>query len=197
MTRRTVLLVWMAVAGVLGCRSETPMPTTAHEGISLARGTEDNSRYVGDVMSGDFVLTQGDAPALASTCPGSAGNGSGNVDFGHSLCLMVWPLWNTASGFEPYELTDDVILVATKEKGKNGRITHVRLLAQDVIGDAGIQHRSDLVPVAQPIIPSTAGYTIHVHAANVPVTRLSGHTSGDPVAVIGWISVGDIVIRPR
>ncbi len=80
-----------------------------------------------------------------------------------------------------------------KEKGNNGRITHVRLLAQDVIGEAGIQHNTDWIPVAYPVVPLKTGGTLHVHAANVEVWRTDSHTGGTRAEMIGLVSIGDIV----
>ena len=103
------------------------------------------------------------------------------------------PDWNPNSSYEPYALTDDVKLIMLKEKGNNGRITHVRLLAQDVIGEEGIQHNTDWIPVAHPVVPLKNGGTLHVHAANVEVWRTDSHTGGTRVEMIGLISIGDIV----
>ncbi|MGH7558417.1 MAG: hypothetical protein ACREMD_11695, partial [Gemmatimonadota bacterium] len=67
----------------------------------------------------------------------------------------------------------------------------------DVIGEAGIAHETDRVLVAVPVVPSDDGFVLHVHAKNVEVWRKSGHTRGDRVEMIGWISIGDIVYSAR
>ena len=74
-------------------------------------------------------------------------------------------------------------------------IARLQLVAQDVSGDGGIKHETDDIPVSQPVAPDPAGFTLHVHADNVPVYRLSGHTGGKRTAMIGTISIGDIVYR--
>lgn len=64
-----------------------------------------------------------------------------------------------------------------------------------MIGEAGIQHGTDWIPVAVPVVASRNGGTLHVHAASVEVWRLSGHTAGVRVEVIGRISIGDVLYR--
>jgi hypothetical protein len=124
---------------------------------------------------------------LVSTCPGAVGDGY-HVAFGDSGCLEFTP---TGSD---YALTDDILMWNPGLK-KDGRITRVRFVAQDVAGPDGIKHDTDEIPVAVPVVPDPAGFTLHVHADNVPVYRLSGHTGGKRVAMIGTISVWDIVYR--
>ncbi|HEU4748854.1 MAG TPA: hypothetical protein VFS56_10165, partial [Gemmatimonadaceae bacterium] len=119
------------------------------------------------------------------------------VVFGHSECMIVTPLW-ASTIYEPYPLRDDVTISVRLEKGKNGRITHVRLYAQDVIGEEGIAHETDWVPVAVPVVPSQAGFTLHVHAKNVEVWRLDSHRGGgNRVEMIGPVSIGDIEYPAR
>jgi hypothetical protein len=112
-----------------------------------------------------------------------------------------WQIQTFGSGclhFTPtgasYELTDD-ITISTPGLQKDGVITRLRLYAQDVSGPDGIAHTTDDIPVAQSVAPDPAGFTLHVHADNVPVYRLSGHTGGKRTAMIGTISIGDIVYR--
>ena len=175
--------------------SETPTATLrdiAREPASALSATG------ADVLQGDLQLADSDAPALASICPSQRFAGTGwAVVFGHSECMIVTPLWASAT-YAAYPLRDDVTLNVRIEKGKNGRITHVRLYGQDVIGEAGVAHETDWVAVAQPVVPSKAGLTLHVHANNVAVWRLDSHLSGgNRVDMIGTISIGDIVYPPR
>ncbi len=146
------------------------------------------------VMQGDLALADADAPALTSSCP-SAGftPNAWAVVFGKSGCLIVRPLWSSAT-YAEYALTDDVVLQVRLEKGKNGRITHMRLNAQDVDGEAGIWHNTDWIAVAQPVVPTKAGFTLHVHAKNVAVWRYDSHLGdGNRVEIIGTVSIGDVV----
>jgi hypothetical protein len=124
---------------------------------------------------------------LVSTCPGAVGDGY-HVAFGTSGCLIFTP---TGSD---YALTDDILMWNPGLK-KDGRITRVRFSAHDVAGPDGIKHDTDEIPVAVPVVPDPAGFVLHVHADNVPVYRLSGHTGGKRVEVIGTISVWDVVYR--
>lgn len=113
--------------------------------------------------------------------------------FGKSLCLIVEAEPWTGSG-DPYPVLDDIVLNAIVEKGKNGRITHMRLVGQDVDGPEGIWHQTDLIPVAEPAVPSKAGFTLHVHAKDVAVWRTDSHLGGgNKVEIIGYISIGDVV----
>lgn len=199
----TRLALPLALTALLAACAEPTQPGNQPAALSAVPTIGDNPsarapQPGADVLQGDFLLADSDAPALASTCPsqGFAGNGW-TVVFGHSLCLIVTPLWASTTN-APYPLTDDVTLSVLRERGKYGRITHVRLYAQDVIGDAGIAHETDWVVVAQPVVPSKAGFTLHVHAKNIQVWRLDSHLSGgNRVDMIGTISIGDIVYPQR
>jgi hypothetical protein len=150
------------------------------------------------IVQGALTLAPADAPALATTCP-SAGFTSNAWDlvFGKSGCLLVAPLWATAQ-YTAYTLSDDLVVRVLIEKGKAGRITHVRLAGQDVDGPEGIWHNTDWIPVAVPVVPAKAGFTLQVHARNVEVWRTDSHLAGgNRVAMIGTVSIGEIVYPPR
>lgn len=161
-------------------------------------GGDSDATLTGTIVAASDHFT-GEAVPLESTCATGVKVGQWHLDFGSSGCLIVTLDWNTdaqtnAFANTPYPLTDDVKLIVQKESGKNGRITHVRLLGQDVVGDAGIGHSTDLIPVSQAVAPDKAGFTLHVHAARVPVYRLDSHMfGGNQVALIGWVSIGDAV----
>lgn len=159
-------------------------------------GTGQNPKG-GTVVHGDLTLAESDAPAIASTCPTPGDFRSGNgwaLVFGKSGCLIVSPLRATTVDGD-YALADDIVIGVQLEKGKNGRITHVRLGGQDVDGPEGIFHDTDWLPVFEPVVPTKAGFTLHVHASNVPVWRWSSHLprDGERVEIVGVISIGDIV----
>lgn len=187
----------LAVTLTAGCQNQ-PAPTAPEVPIPAASGGAggggDGGALLGEVGLGDFI---GTATTIESTCPGGVTTAGWHVSYEHTQCLIVSPDWNAASGYAPYSLTDDLVLVMHKEKGKNGRITSMRLIGQDVIGGAGIAHQTDFVPVAIPVVPTKAGYALHVHANNMEVWRMDSHTGGNRVAMIGWISIGDIVVRPQ
>ncbi|HUF49391.1 MAG TPA: hypothetical protein VMN60_01070 [Longimicrobiales bacterium] len=182
------LTVTLMLAAACSESPSSPAPELGFQAAKPASGVT-----AADVLLGDAGYDATDPSILSSTCPGAVGT-HWHVNFGHTGCLIVSPAWSSTT-YEPYDLTDDVKLIVTREKGKNGRITHVKLLAQDVIGEEGIAHETDDVPVAIPVAPSNKGFTLHVHAAAIPVWRLSGHTGGDRVAVIGTITIGDIIYR--
>ncbi len=181
---------------VAGCsrQSQSPVSPTAADAASAdARAGGTGTKLRGDVVVGDAIFAAEDASPIASTCSTQAGN-TWSLDFGHTQCLVVRPVWSPDSSYQPYALTDDVKVITLQDRSSK-LITHVRLLAQDVIGDAGIQHDTDWIPLAAPAAPAKGGGTLHVHAANVEVWRLSGHTGGTRVEMIGRISIGDLVYR--
>lgn len=176
----------------LGC-NDGPVGPLVPEPLAPSFGRQASSGAA-DVIQGDFALADTDAPALLSTCRGSATSPGWSVVFGKTLCLIVKPFGK----YENYQLTDDIVLAVTLEKGKNGRITHIRMNGQDVDGPAGIWHNTDVIPVQQPVVPSKAGFTLHVHARNLQVWRLDSHLSGgNRVEMVGTISIGDVVYTPQ
>ena len=184
------------LASILVACSDATSPTIEPGAPALARGGTVGASFA-DVLRGDFALGEADAPALTSSCPGQSGAPGWAAVFGKSRCLIVAPLW-ASTVYRAYTLEDDIVIGTLIEKGKNGRITHVRLNGQDVDGTEGIWHSTDWIAVAVPVIPSKAGFTLHVHAANVQVWRYDSHLGdGNRVAIIGTVSIGDIVYRSQ
>lgn len=183
-------VVLVAAALVVGCQeSSTPVgpeleaSTFGQETLFAKRGGGNGG---GGTLVAEVVVGDGPAGSITSDCPRETGT-QWHVTYQDSGCLIVMPAGSS------YALTDDVMLIMTTEKGKNGRITHVRLRGQDVIGDAGIMHETDELEVAIPTVPDKNGFTLHVHTPTVEVWRLSGHTGGERVEMIGTIDIGDIV----
>lgn len=147
----------------------------------------------GSISQGDLTLAAGESPALATTCPSSGfTRDSWALVFGKSGCLIVSPLW-ASTAYEAYQLADDLVLNIQRD-GRKGPITHVRLVGQDVDGPDGIWHNTDWIPVAVPVVPQAAGFTLHVHAKNVGVWRYDSHLGGgNRVEMIGTISIGDVI----
>ncbi|MGK2934847.1 MAG: hypothetical protein ACSLFE_06335 [Gemmatimonadaceae bacterium] len=195
----TVALLLLVIAG---CSEPVGPDTTAPAASIHAKGGNSGggsgSGSGAYVIQGDLVLTDANAPALTSTCPtphGFSGSGWALV-YGKTGCLLAPTVWtSTDPTLAEYKVADDVVLGVQMEKGKNGRITHVRLNGQDVDGEAGIWHTTYWIPVAQPVVPTTAGFTLRVHARDIPVWRTDSHLArgSNPVQVIGLISIGDIV----
>lgn len=105
----------------------------------------------------------------------------------HDLCATV----TTSSGAQ---ITDDI---GINVKTTNGLITAVTIYGQDVYGEEGIAHRSETLPINPPVAPSSNGFTLHVHADNVPIWKLSEHLGGERVEIVGYISIGDITYVPQ
>lgn len=183
--RSTQVFPFVTLALAAACASppssEPLGPTTP--GAQAARRPE-------TTLAADFILHDGLgflSEPLVSTCPGTAFD-DWHIEFGASGCLVFTPTGSS------YALTDDIGM-GTPGLRKDGRITRVRFWAHDVAGPAGIKHDTDDIPVAVPVVPDPAGFVLHVHADQVPVYRLSSHTGGKRVAMIGTISVWDVVYR--
>lgn len=105
----------------------------------------------------------------------------------HDPCAIV----TTSTG---YQLTDDIrVLVKTN---RSGQIISVQLRGQDVIGQEGIMHESEVIAISPPFVPSTAGFTLHVDVDNLPVWKLTHHLGGKRTVIVGFISLGDLVYSP-
>lgn len=173
--------ILLCAALIVGCQdTQIPVAPDVDHATEIAAKKPGDGGGVNSLM-GDVIVGDGPAGSIASTCPGSTGHGGWHLNFDDTGCLIVTPVGSA------YSLTDAVRLVVTKEKGKNGQITHVRLIAQD---DNGILHDTEDIPVAVPVVPDKNGFTVHVHAQDVDVWQLS---EGERVAVIGTISIGDMV----
>lgn len=108
----------------------------------------------------------------------------------HDLCATV----TTSEG---YKLTDDIGLHVNTNKA--GNIISFQLIGQDVIGREGLIHKSEVVPIEPPVVPSTGGFTLHVDTDNIEIWKYDKHlnTGGaKPIEMVGHISVGDLVYTP-
>ena len=143
----------------------------------------------------DAVLHEGPYadPTLVSNCSGSTGETSLYARWPKTCGDGQLAVEITPTGSD-YALTDDAQLNVIRKKGQ---IIAVELWIQDVDGPDGIQHSSERVPVDPSVVPTSAGFTLHVHADNVAVWRHKGHTGGPRVGQIGTISVGDIIFTPK
>lgn len=127
-----------------------------------------------------------EAPTYLPPC--AAKKAAGKTNYGvvferHDLCATV----TTSTGSQ---LTDDVVIQVTTTKGY---ITSIQLRGQDVIGEEGIMHESEVWPITPPFKPTSASFTLHVHAEHLPIWRLSDHLGGERVEMVGTISLGDLV----
>jgi len=92
-----------------------------------------------------------------------------------------------------YALTDDARAYVVS---KAGAIESVGLNIQDVAGPDGIYYSTDEISLAVPAEASPDGFTLHLHAPDVPIWRHKGHTGGPRVAMAGTICVDDLVYTP-
>ena len=149
------------------------------------------SKLIFDVAfeNGDPPIPPYQAPTYLPPCLAHTG-GKNNYSAlfpRHDLCATV----TTSTG---YQLTDDIGVTVNTTKGL---ITSVQLRGQDVIGEDGIAHESELVALTPPVAPSDAGFTLHVHVDNLPIWKLSRHLGGKRVEIVGYISLADMVYTPQ
>lgn len=178
--------VALAASGCAGSaeRSGLPLAPTA---LAFPAGEAVQARATataaGANLTADSAFTPVD-PTLVSTCAGSLSKNGSSVTWPQfTECVVITPTGSS------YALTNDPYLQVTT---KRRVVTHVTLYIDDIVGAEGIQHETDPIPVA-PVAFGGAGFVLHVHADRVPVYRLSGHTGGKRVAMIGTISIADVV----
>jgi hypothetical protein len=177
-----IVLPILASLGLACQEAPTESQLQPNAAAAAKGGGGATSPLVADAVTGDFSSTGG--TALVSI--GAAGTSKAYAAlWKHSRCADITPEGSS------YALTDDVTV---HTRSRAGKIIAVWFSGQDVIGDAGIMHETDEIPVT-PIKPNTSGFTLHVHADAVQVWRLDGHLRGDRVEMIGTISIGDIVYR--
>jgi len=127
-------------------------------------------------------------PVFTPTCLATTPTGGYTARFPrHDPCAVV----TTSTG---YQITDDISIVVTTTKGL---ITSVKLRGQDIIGEDGIMHESEAIPILPPVTPSPSGFTLHVHADHVPIWKLHNHLGGKRVEIVGYISLWEMIYRPR
>ncbi len=113
----------------------------------------------------------------------------------HDLAATVY----TTLDFTTIEatLTDDISLHIGTDS--NGKIISFQLMGQDVIGKVGIIHKSEVVAIDPPVVPSTDGFILHVDTDNIEIWKYNKHRNvggAKRVAMVGYISVGDLVYTP-
>ena len=145
------------------------------------------------------------ASTLLSTCPGTPGAKLSNptvewkdgnedefvADGENEHCVTVTPF--RTDGF-PVTLTNDAHLIVATKKGST--TVTVQFLIQNIGGVDGIQYRTDrftIVPAEGFTGFTGANSTLHLHATDVHIYRLKGHTGGPKVEDVGTINIGDIV----
>jgi hypothetical protein len=174
--------------GVAACSTradgpQTPLAPSQSSAEPAAAKPGSTTTATGANLKADSAFVPVD-PLLVSTCPGNLYS-DGSVTWPRfTECVVIQPAGST------YALTNDPYIQLTK---KAGLITHVTLHIDDVVGAEGVQHETDPIPVIPAVALGGAGFVLHVHGDRVPVYRLSGHIGGKRVAMIGTISIADIV----
>ena len=143
------------------------------------------------------------ASTLLSTCPGTPGAKLSNPtvewkdgnedefvnDGENEHCVSVMPEGSAVT------LGNDAHLIVATKKGS---ITvTVQFLIQDIGGPESIQYRTDRFSLDVTGFTGFTGadFTLHLHATDVPIFRLKGHTGGPKEEMVGTINIGDIVYR--
>ena len=209
-----VSLALLSAAFVLGCQEQGSGPV-GPEGLGPefdkpSNGVHDHGEdnddtkvtwSLADLTVHDGVPVSGST--LLSTCPGTPGaklsnptvewkdgDEDGNNEVGENEhCVTVTPKGSTVP------LTNDAVLIVATKKGST--TVTVQFLIQDIGGAGGIQYRTDRFSLNLPGFTGFTGKgsTLHLHATDVPIYRLKGHTGGPKVENVGTINIGDIVYR--
>ena len=159
------LAAWLAPVGRV---AGAPAQTTVYYKVSVERGSEQFSFQ---------------APTYTPACLADTKSSYSAWFERHNLCATVV----TSTG---YALTDDISLQVATTKGL---ITSAKLRGQDIIGEEGIMHESESIPILPPVSPSSTGFTLHIHADNVPIWKLHNHLGGKRVEIVGYVSLADAV----
>lgn len=180
LTVHLVAVLTLAVAGFGLVGAAAPPP-------GKGGGKDKGVRFVVTVVNPEATLYN--APTYLPTCAAITGEQTSFTALfdRHDLCATV----TTNTG---YQLTDDIVIQVNTTQGL---ITSVQLRGQDVIGEEGIMHESEAVAITPPATPSNTGFTLHVHADNLPIWKLTRHLGGKRVEIVGLISIGDMVYTPQ
>jgi len=175
------LATWIAAVCIA-----LPVPAYAQKGKGGGPSSQTNFKVEVRNISG-FKYT---ARTYLPTCSAVA---SGNNNYSavfprHDLCATV------TTSPDGYQLTDDIVIEVFTT---NGLITSVKLTGQDVIGETGIAHESGVIPITPAVIPYAGGFTVYVNLDNIPIWKLSRHLGGKRVAIVGYISLGDMKYSPQ
>jgi hypothetical protein len=188
MGRKHLLPICAFALATSGCAgSERPSLPLAPSALAVPSGEAvqavASATATGANLTSDPAFSPVD-PTLVSSCAGSLSNNGSSVTWPRfTECVVITPTGSS------YALTNDPYLQVTT---KRGVVTHVTFYIDDIVGQEGIQHETDPIPVT-PVAFGGAGFVLHVHADRVLVYRLSGHIGGKRVATIGTIAIGDVV----
>jgi hypothetical protein len=166
------------------CSGESRSPVGPGSGVLAPAGS--GSTAWTQASANAHGVAAPDLSTLVSTCPGHPGN----ID---KQPMVIWPPHDGCVVIELSDgppLTDDPTLIVGY---KGGNIVSVQFYEQDVDGLEGIMYKSARVTLPVPVPFTGPGMTLHIHAENVPVYQLKGHTGGPIVRQAGTMDFGDIV----
>jgi hypothetical protein len=170
---------WIVLAGACTIDGASPVEPSA---VPQTVRNDGGSGLRAVFVQGDYEPGAGESLVLTgSECSGVAQQ-SYNVDFKVDDCLSM----TTTTGVV---LEDDAYFAFAM---KRGFIVGAQFWIDDQSGPEGIGHESNKMALSQQT-PSAQGFTLHVHAQNVPVWRLAGHLSKKRVAPVGTVSIGDVI----
>lgn len=192
---RMCLMVTAACIVVAGLWAVLAIPKTTLAAKPEKPPGQDEIIYTVNVVFDYVAFPEGsglpEAPPYLPSCSAETRGGTFSAWFErHDLCATV----TTSEG---YTLTDDMGLHVNTNKA--GNIISFQLIGQDVIGREGLIHKSEIVAIEPPVVPSTEGFTLHVDTDNIEIWKYDKHlnTGGaKPVEMVGYISVGDLVYVP-
>lgn len=177
--------LWAVLATPKTTLAAKPSKPPGQDGIQYIVALEFNPNAPGHK---DIIFN---APTYLPRCSAETHEGTFIAVFDrHDLCATV----TTSTG---YKLTDDIGLHVKTNKA--GNIISFQLIGQEVIGMEGLIHKSEIVTIDPPVVPSLEGFTLHVDTDNIEIWKYDKHlnTGGaKPVAMVGCISVGDLVYTP-
>ncbi|MFC1795185.1 hypothetical protein ACFL3Q_16565 [Planctomycetota bacterium] len=157
---------------------------------------QDEIIYTVNVVFDDVAFPEGSglpqAPPYLPSCLAETRGGTLSAWFErHDLCATV----TTSTG---YTLTDDIGLHIGTDKAEN--IISFQLIGQDVIGTEGLIHRSEIVTIDPPVVPSLEGFILHIDTDNLEIWKYDKHLNtrgAKPVEMVGYISICDLVYTPQ
>lgn len=195
----TVVAVGLALAGAPGTGFASHCKGKHKDDPGCSDGGGGGGGSGGGVVFSVAVVGDPDAPdgnylylpSCTAQTPSSGGKLDATAIFPrHDLCA-------TLTTSEGHTLTDDIIIHI--ETARSGEVIGVQVTGQDIIGEDGIAHESDILPVDPPVMPDEAGFTLHVHAADTDLWKLDTHRVMKKSKRIEWVgtfSLGDMIYTP-
>jgi len=133
-----------------------------------------------------------------SPCAGRTPEASGRDNVAYVVFFPRDPC-STLTTSTGAKLTDGLRIDVARNSA--GAIYAVQVSGQDVVGSDGIAHRTDLIAIPGPAVtPSASGFTLHVHAVDVPLYRCNTHRIKNNSRCdqnVGTFSFDDMIYVPN